>query len=109
MIRRHPHVFGDNRAGNDSASILRRWEEIKREEKQGAKGGPGGGTSSVMAGLLGTLPALMRAQKAQEKAARVGFDWPTVAEVAAKVRRGNCRGRGRDGRRTRPQRRRRGG
>ena len=39
-----------------------------------------------MAGLLDALPALLRAQKAQEKAARVGFDWPTVAEVAAKVR-----------------------
>ena len=87
MIRRHPHVFGDSRAGNDSASILRRWEEIKREEKKDAKAG--GDTSepvSIMAGLLTALPALMRAQKAQEKAARVGFDWPTVADVAAKVR-----------------------
>ena len=87
MIRRHPHVFGDNRTGNDSASILRRWEEIKREEKKGAQGNNGDAApASVMAGLLGALPALMRAQKAQEKAARVGFDWPTVAEVAAKVR-----------------------
>ena len=86
MIRRHPHVFGDDRGnGNDSAAILKRWEEIKREEKKDAKGG-GAEPVSVMAGLLEALPALLRAQKAQEKAARVGFDWPTVAEVAAKVR-----------------------
>ena len=84
MIRRHPHVFGEDRTGNDSVAILRRWEEIKREEKKG--GDKDGGPVSVMAGLLGALPALLRAQKAQEKAARVGFDWPTVAEVAAKVR-----------------------
>ncbi len=85
MIRRHPHVFGEDRRGNDSAAILKRWEEIKREEKKGANDG-GAEPVSIMAGLLDALPALLRAQKAQEKAARVGFDWPTVAEVAAKVR-----------------------
>ena len=85
MIRRHPHVFGENRTGNDRASILRRWDEIKREEKRGTAA-HGAEPPRVMAGLLDSLPALMRAQKAQEKAARVGFDWPTVAEVAAKVR-----------------------
>ena len=87
MIRRHPHVFGDDRGtGNDSAAILKRWEEIKREEKKGAQGDASAEPASIMAGLLDALPALLRAQKAQEKAARVGFDWPTVAEVAAKVR-----------------------
>ena len=84
MIRRHPHVFGENRTGNDPAAILRRWEEIKREEKRDS--GHGAAPATVMSGLLDALPALMRAQKAQEKAARVGFDWPSVEQVAAKVR-----------------------
>ena len=78
MIRRHPHVFGDGKLA-DSASVLQRWDRIKREEK-------GNADHPVMEGLLGSLPALMRAQKAQEKAARVGFDWPDVAGVPAKVR-----------------------
>ena len=79
MIRRHPHVFGDDRAA-DSAAVLRRWDEIKLAEK-GATAKTG-----VLAGLPASLPALMRAQKAQEKAGRVGFDWPVIEQVAAKVR-----------------------
>ena len=86
MIRRHPHVFGGERANNHRAAITRRWEEIKREEKAEAASPEDAQPPQVMSGLLDALPALMRAQKAQEKAARVGFDWPTVAEVAAKVR-----------------------
>ena len=78
MIRRHPHVFADDRA-QDSAAVLKRWDEIKREEK-------GAADESILAGLLTNLPALMRAQKAQGKAAKVGFDWPTVAQVQAKIR-----------------------
>ena len=79
MIRRHPHVFADDRA-QDSAAVLKRWDEIKRQEKGAAA------DTSVLAGLPTGLPALMRAQKAQSKAAKVGFDWPTVAEVEAKIR-----------------------
>ena len=79
MIRRHPHVFGDDQA-RDSAAVLKRWDEIKREEK-GASA-----DESILAGLPAGLPALMRAQKAQAKAAKVGFDWPTVGEVQAKIR-----------------------
>ena len=79
MIRRHPHVFADDRA-QDTSAVLKRWDEIKRLEK-GA-----GDDESVLAGLPVGLPALMRAQKAQGKAAKVGFDWPTVAEVQAKIR-----------------------
>ncbi len=78
MIRRHPHVFGDGKLA-DSKAVLQRWDRIKREEK-------GGADHAVMAGLMDSLPALMRAQKAQEKAARVGFDWPDVAGVVSKVR-----------------------
>ena len=78
MIRRHPHVFGEEPA-DDSQAVLRRWDEIKRLEK-GAAAKPG-----VLADLPAALPALMRAQKAQTKAGRVGFDWPSVEQVAAKV------------------------
>ena len=78
MIRRHPHVFGDDGAA-DSRAVLRRWDEIKRVEK-GATAKTG-----VLAGLPTALPALMRAQKAQEKAGRVGFDWPSIDQVTAKV------------------------
>ena len=78
MIRRHPHVFADDQAA-DSRIVLRRWDEIKRTEKgQTDKTG-------VLANLPVALPALMRAQKAQEKAGRVGFDWPSIDQVAAKV------------------------
>ena len=79
MIRRHPHVFGDDRAA-DSAAVLRKWDEIKRQEKGAAAG------ESLMAHLPAALPALMRAQKAQVRAGKVGFDWPDVAQVLAKVR-----------------------
>jgi MazG family protein len=76
MIRRHPHVFAAGEAG-DSAAVFRQWEQIKREEK--------GGSASVLDGLAGALPALLRAQTVQKKAGRVGFDWPDVEGPKAKV------------------------
>ncbi len=76
MIRRHPHVFGDRGAG-DSDEVLRQWEQIKREEK--------GGQSGILDHLPASLPALLRAQNAQKKAACVGFDWPDVEPVFAKI------------------------
>lgn len=76
LVRRHPHVFGDAETG-DSAAVLRQWEQIKREER--------GDSASVMDGLPAALPALMRAQNAQKKAARVGFDWGEVAPVLDKI------------------------
>lgn len=79
MIRRHPHVFGDAAKG-DSAAVLAQWDEIKRREKGSAP------TASLMDGLLTNLPALLRAQKAQQKAARGGFDWQAMSEVLAKLR-----------------------
>ncbi len=79
MIRRHPHVFDGGGKLEGSAAVLQRWDQIKREEK-------GSPDHPVMAGLMRSLPALMRAQKAQEKAGRVGFDWLNVADVFAKVR-----------------------
>jgi MazG family protein len=75
MIRRHPHVFGDKLAA-DSDAVLRQWEQIKRAEKVGVAG--------VLDNLTASLPALLKAQTAQKKASRVGFDWPDIEPVFAK-------------------------
>ncbi len=77
MLRRHPHVFGDHSVA-DSAEQTERWEAIKREERAGA---PAGVLDDVPVGL----PALTRAVKLGKRAATVGFDWPDVAGVRAKV------------------------
>jgi len=76
LVRRHPHVFGTSDA-RDSGAVLKQWEAIKREEKKT--------DSHYLASLPRALPALMRAQKAQSKAARVNFDWTEVRDVIAKV------------------------
>ena len=75
LIRRHPHVFGKSDA-LDSGAVLKKWESIKRTEKTGRH---------YLDGLPAALPALMRAQKAQSKVARVNFDWIEVRDVLAKV------------------------
>lgn len=77
LIHRHPHVFGDKTLA-DSGAVLKQWDEIKRAEK--------GGTPSVLDGVSTALPALMRAEKVQKRAARVGFDWPNLAGVLEKIR-----------------------
>lgn len=77
LIRRHPHVFGEGEAASPDA-VLRQWEQIKRAEK--------GADASVLQGLPRSLPALMRAQNAQKKAARVGFDWSEPEGVLDKLR-----------------------
>ncbi len=81
MIRRHPHIFGDETAA-DSEEVLRNWEEIKRKEKEAA-GKPA--RDSILAGIPASLPSLMRAQRLGVKTARVGFDWPDAASVLRKV------------------------
>jgi MazG family protein len=72
-------VFGADRCA-DSAEVLRKWDDIKRGEK-GAKA-----DASVLDGISSGLPALIRAEKVQKKAARVGFDWSEAAPVVEKVR-----------------------
>ena len=83
LVRRHPHVFGDDtgpRATMTAGDVKRRWEEIKAEEQQAAGRAPS---------LLGTipegLPSLLRAYRLGRRAAIVGFDWPSVEGVDAKV------------------------
>src|ERR1700719_3734132 len=76
LIRRHPHVFGESNA-RDAGAVLKQWETIKREEKNDDQ--------HYLASLPRALPALMRAQKAQNKVARVNFDWTELGDVIAKV------------------------
>lgn len=82
LVRRHPHVFGD--VSLDSAEeVVQQWDAIKREEKRAD------GSEKEEAGTLGDLPmhlpALLRAQRLQERAARVGFDWDNVEDVFSKI------------------------
>ena len=82
MIRRHPHVFGDQlikTADEQTAS----WEDIKATERETKLGAA---DDSALAGLTSGLPALIRAEKLQKRAARVGFDWPEVAPIFDKLR-----------------------
>src|SRR5215211_873703 len=76
LIRRHPHVFGTSEA-RDPGAVLKQWEAIKREEKNA--------NLHYLASLPKALPALVRAQKAQSKAARVNFDWTELRDVMAKI------------------------
>ncbi len=79
LVRRHPHVFADEAAKPDAWSQKARWEDIKAEERK-AKA-QGGVLDDVPVGL----PALARAAKLTKRAARVGFDWPSTAEVLDKL------------------------
>lgn len=81
MIRRHPHVFGDEVA-RSAGAVKGRWEEIKAEEKA-AKGAAA--PQSILDDVPLALPALVRAVKLQNKAARVGFDWPDISLVLDKL------------------------
>jgi MazG family protein len=77
LVRRHPHVFGESEA-RDTGAVLKQWDAIKQAEKESSSDG-------YLSGLTRALPALMLAQKAQTKAARVGFDWSELKDVIAKV------------------------
>ena len=79
LIVRHPHVFGDVTVSG-SAEVLRNWDAIKMETKHQKT------VSETIASVPRELPALMRAQKVQKKAAKVGFDWPDVSGALEKVR-----------------------
>ena len=87
MIRRHPNVFEDASL-RDAFSTSGTWERIKAEEKAirgGAAGGDGDEAGSLLDDVPVALPALARAVKLQSRAARVGFDWPSLAPVLAKI------------------------
>ncbi|MBA2588504.1 MAG: nucleoside triphosphate pyrophosphohydrolase [Alphaproteobacteria bacterium] len=79
MIRRHPHVFGDEQARADAASQKDFWEKLKESERTAA------GQTSLLDDVAGALPALMRAEKLQRRASSVGFDWNDAAKVVDKI------------------------
>lgn len=74
LIRRHPHVFGERKVSG-SSEVKKNWEEIKLQE----------GRKSVLEGVPNMLPALQRAHRLQEKAAKIGFDWEKKEDVWKKV------------------------
>jgi MazG family protein len=76
LVRRHPHVFGQLEV-NDADNVKMNWERLKKSEKKDRK--------SVLEGIPRALPALIHAQRSQEKAASVGFDWPNLKPVLAKL------------------------
>ncbi len=81
MIRRHPHVFADVKVGS-ADEVVSNWEQIKiKERESGCETRP----QSLLAGIPNALPALIRAQRLGEKAAKVSFDWENVEGVWAKV------------------------
>jgi len=76
LIRRHPHVFGDAKVSGEG-QVLTNWERIKETEKRG---------EGFFEGIPKALPALLRAQMMQERAARIGFDWPSSKGPVDKIR-----------------------
>ena len=80
IVRRHPHVFGDVKLdGVDD--VLQNWEKLKEKERGKKKEDKG-----ILDGVPAALPALNQAQEYQERAARVGFDWPEIEGVLDKIR-----------------------
>lgn len=77
LIFRHPHIYGDVQADSPE-SVAQNWEQIKLKEK--------GGNKTVLAGVPSSLPALIKANRIQEKAANVGFDWDEPSQVWDKLK-----------------------
>jgi ATP diphosphatase len=78
LVSRHPHVFGDTVA-EDPATVLKNWEQIKQQEHKKEL------RHSALDGVPSALPALLKAQRTQEKASRVGFDWKDSSGPLAKI------------------------
>lgn len=77
LIFRHPHIYGDVKA-NNADEVIQNWEQIKLKEK--------GGNKTVLSGVPSALPALIKANRIQEKARNVGFDWEDREQVWDKVK-----------------------
>ncbi len=90
IVRRHPHVFGDAEA-RTASDVNRQWERIKAAERAEAaeleaeSGGGTGGTRGALDGIARSLPALAASQEMQERAANIGYDWPSLEGVLDKV------------------------
>ena len=79
IVRRHPHVFGETQVSGVDG-VLQNWEKLKEQERRDKKEEKG-----LLDGVPAALPALNQAQEYQERAARVGFDWPEIAGVLEKI------------------------
>ena len=96
IVRRHPHVFGDVVA-NSAADVIRNWEQIKAGERAARSNGSGesvprdASMPAAFAGLSRSLPALAYAQEMQERAASLGYDWPSRRRRARQGHRGVSR------------------
>ena len=77
MIRRHPHVFGEEKV-KDTSDVLKLWEAVKKEEHKNDR-------KSLMDGIPYHCPALLQAEKMQKKAAKVGFDWSSQEQIIEKI------------------------
>jgi MazG family protein len=77
LVRRHPHVFGDVVA-NDADQVVTNWEKLKQAERQAEN-------KSILSGVPQSMPALLKASRLTEKAARVGFDWRRTEDVFDKL------------------------
>ena len=89
IVRRHPHVFGEAEA-HTSADVVRQWERIKADER--AEAAQAAGTAetaeapaSALEGISRSMPALAASQEMQERASALGYDWPTIDGIVAKV------------------------
>lgn len=80
IVQRHPHVFGDLQL-KDNQAVLKNWEKLKEQERRE----DGTETGSLLDGVSQALPALLQSQTYQKRAARVGFDWPTIQGVLEKL------------------------
>ena len=85
LIRRHPHVFGDE-GSQTTQAVEGLWERIKAQEKQAKAARGGAEPAGALAGVPVALPALTRALKLQNKASKVGFDWNDPRAVLHKIR-----------------------
>jgi uncharacterized protein YabN with tetrapyrrole methylase and pyrophosphatase domain len=84
LVRRHPHVFGEVDAAT-SGEVLRNWEAIKRQEKAVKSDAGEQAARPLLASVSAAMPALLEAQKISHKVAQVGFDWPSIDGVFAKL------------------------
>ena len=85
IVRRHPHVFGDAEA-RTASDVNRQWERIKAAEREDdADAATGGAPKGALDGISGSLPALAASQEMQERAANIGYDWPSIDGVLDKV------------------------
>jgi tetrapyrrole methylase family protein / MazG family protein len=84
IVRRHPHVFGEAEA-RTASDVNRQWERIKAAERAAAGEGQATAPRSALDGISRSLPALAASQEMQERASNIGYDWPSIEGVLAKV------------------------